>query len=137
MVRKPFGGAETLSPWDIQTSRCSPGCMSRNGPIGSMTSTRAGPYSRCALRSIWPPSRRRSVVGSPAPQQAERTAFERALSDAGDPDRLVVERAAAADVGGPGPSKQVRVAVLAEMATLRQQGDVAALLRVVADLNGE
>src|SRR5882672_353451 len=49
-----------------------------------------------------------------------------------DPDRLVVERAAAADVGGPRSREEVGVAVLAEVAALRQQRDIAALPRVVA-----
>src|SRR5207237_188260 len=55
MVWKPRGGEETLSPWLIHTSRCSPLRRSRNGPAGSRTSTRAWPYSRCAVRSMAPP----------------------------------------------------------------------------------
>ena len=56
MTRNPRGGADTLSPWLIHTSRCSPGRISPKGPTGSITSTRACPYSRWAVRSMAPPS---------------------------------------------------------------------------------
>src|SRR5216684_2719576 len=48
---------------------------------------------------------------------------------------FVVERAAAADVGGAGPGQEIRAAAVFQVAALGEQSDVAALARVVADLN--
>src|SRR5882672_153033 len=50
---------------------------------------------------------------------------------------FVVERAAAADVRGACSSEQVGIAVLAQVAALGEQRDVAPLPRIVADLNRE
>src|SRR5260221_9783689 len=52
-----------------------------------------------------------------------------------DPDGLVVEGAAAAEVGGAGAAEYVGVAVFAEVAAFGHQRDVAALASIVANLN--
>src|SRR5438067_2032068 len=95
------------------------------------------PKSRMRIFSAWmsatrPSVRRRSLVARrPGGKRSSR------LRSALQPDRFVVERPSAAEVGGAGPGEEIRVAILAEMAALGEERDVVALPGIVADSNGQ
>src|SRR3954470_320041 len=95
------------------------------------------PKSRMRIFSAWMSGnlasvRRRSVVARRALHNERGGRLSR-----GQADRFVVERAAAAPGGGAGLGEHVGVALLAQVAALGEERHVAALLRIVAHLNGQ
>src|SRR5438046_2966286 len=91
------------------------------------------PKSRTRIFSAWMSAiEAAQCSGSPARWEAKST-----LRLALQSDGFVVQRAAAAEVGGAGLGEHVGVAVLAQVPALGEKRDVAALARIVTNLNGQ